>query len=62
MCVYRQRQYFAERHKLVVTDKLVELINRLGRDAGMTEENYLQNLSRHPNKDQFIAEIARYYG
>ena len=62
MCVHRQRQYFAERHKLVVTDKLVELINRLGRDAGMTEENYLQSLSRHPNKDQFIAEIARYYG
>ena len=62
MCVNRQRQYFAERHKLVVTEKIVNLLNRLGRDAGMSEETYLKNLSRHPNKDQFIAEIARHYG
>jgi len=61
MCVYRQRQYFAERHKLVVTDKVVELLARLGRDEGVSEQKYLQNLSRHPNKDQFVAEIARHY-
>ena len=62
MCVQSQRQYFAERHRIVVTDKTAELLARLGRDQGVTEEDYLKRLSRHPNEDQFIAEIARHYG
>ena len=62
MCVQSQRQYFAERHHIVVTDKITELLNRLGRDKGIGEEEYLKRLSRHPNEDYFIAEIARHYG
>lgn len=62
MCVQSQRQYFAERHHIVVTDKTAELLARLGRQIGVTEEDYLKHLSRHPNQDQFIAEIARHYG
>ena len=62
MCVQSQRQYFAERHHIVVTDKITELLARLGRDQGVTEEDYLKRLSRHPNEDQFVAEIARHYG
>ena len=62
MCVQSQRQYFAERHHIVVTDKITELLTRLGRDKGIGEEEYLKRLSRHPNEDQFVAEIARHYG
>ena len=62
MCVQSQRQYFAERHRIVVTDKTAELLARLGREKGVDEEDYLKHLSRHPNQDQFIAEIARHYG
>jgi len=62
MCVQSQRQFFAERHHIVVTDKTAELLARLGRDQGVTEEDYLKHLSRHPNQDQFIAAIARHYG
>jgi hypothetical protein len=62
MCVQSQRQYFAERHHIVVTDKTAEILNRLGRDKGIGEEEYLKRLSRHPNEDQFVAEIARHYG
>jgi hypothetical protein len=62
MCVQSQRQYFAERHHIVVTDKIVDLLTRLGRDKGVTEEDYLKRLARHPNEDYFIAEIARHYG
>ena len=61
MCVQSQRQYFAERHHIAVTDKLAELLARLGRDQGVNEEDYLKRLSRHPNEDQFVAEIARHY-
>ena len=62
MCVQSQRQFFAERHHIVVTDKTAELLARLGRDKGVGEEEYLKRLSRHPNEDHFIAEIARHYG
>ena len=62
MCVQSQRQYFGERHHIVVTDRIAELLNRLGRDKGVTEEEYLKRLSRHPNEDYFIAEIARHTG
>jgi len=62
MCVQTQRQYFGERHHIDVNDKIAELLARLGRDQGVNEEDYLKHLSRHPNKDQFIAEIARHYG
>jgi hypothetical protein len=62
MCVQSQRHYFGERHHIVVTDKIAELLARLGRDQGVNEEDYLKHLSRHPTKDQFIAEIARHYG
>ena len=61
MCVQSQRQYFGERHNIVVTDKITELLSRLGRDKGVTEEEYLKRLSRHPNEDYFIAEVARHY-
>ena len=61
MCLQSQRQYFGERHHIVVTDKIVDLLTRLGRDKGVTEEEYLKRLSRHPNEDYFIAEIARHY-
>jgi len=62
MCVQSQRQYFAERHHMLVTDKITELFSRLARDKGFDEEEYLKRLSRRPNEDQFIAEIARHYG
>jgi len=62
MCVKTQRQFFAERHHIVVTDRTAELLARLGRDKGVGEEEYLKRLSRHPNEDHFIAEIARHYG
>ena len=61
MCVQSQRQYFGERHHIVVTDKITELLNRLGRDKGIGEEESLRRLSRHPNEDQFVAGIARHY-
>jgi hypothetical protein len=57
MCVQSQRHYFGERHHIVVTDKIAELLARLGRDQGVTEEDYLKRLSRHPNEDQFTAFI-----
>ena len=62
MCVQSQRQFFAERHHIVLTDRTAELLARLGRDKGVGEEEYLKRLSRHPNEDHFIAEIARHYG
>ncbi len=62
MCVQSQRQYFAERHHIVVTDKTAELLSRLGRDKGVTEEESLKRLVRNPNDDYFIAEIARHCG
>ena len=39
MCVQSQRQYFGERHHIVVTDRIAELLNRLGRDKGVSEKN-----------------------
>ncbi len=62
MCVQSQRQYFAERHHIVVTDKTAELLSRLGRDKGVTAEESLKRLVRNPNDDYFIAEIARHCG
>jgi hypothetical protein len=62
MCLQSERQFFAERHHIVVTDRTAELLARLGRDKGVGEEEYLKRLSRHPNEDHFIAEIARHYG
>jgi len=62
MCVESQRQYFAERHHIVVTDRIQKLLERLGRDRGVSEEEYLKLLCRKPSQDHFIAEIARHYG
>jgi hypothetical protein len=60
MCIHQQRQSFAERNNLVVSQKIVDLLTRLSRDKGFTEQTYLDVLSRHPDQERFIAEIAKH--
>ena len=61
MCIHQQRQSFAERNNLVVNTKVVNLLERLSRDKGFSEQDYLKVLARHPDQERFIAEIAKYY-
>lgn len=61
MCIHEQRQSFAERNNLIIDEKIVSLLKRLSRDKGYTEQTYLQVLSRRPDQERFIAEIAKYY-
>ncbi len=61
MCIHQQRQSFAERNNLVVSEKIVSLLERLSRDKGFSEKAYLDILSRHPDQERFIAEIAKHY-
>lgn len=61
MCIHEQRQSFAERNNLIIDEKIVSLLKRLSRDKGYTEQTYLQVLSRRPDQERFIAEIAKHY-
>lgn len=61
MCIHQQRQSFAERNNLVVSTNVVNLLERLSRDKGFSEQDYLRVLERHPDQEKFVAEIAKYY-
>lgn len=61
MCIHQQRQSFAERNNLVVSTRVVDLLERLSRDKGFSEQDYLKVLARHPDKERFVAEIAKHY-
>lgn len=61
MCIHQQRQSFAERNNLVVSTNVVSLLERLSRDKGFSEQDYLRVLERHPDQEKFVAEIAKHF-